>query len=78
MFIKKLQTKAFILFITAIVFVSNSPFCGCTSQSKKSEKEKQEFRKTEYKCPMNCYQQLFDKPGKCPSCKQVLEVVGKS
>jgi Cu(I)/Ag(I) efflux system membrane fusion protein len=48
----------FILFLT---------ITGCLTgdKEKKIYKERSE---NHYSCPMKCTDQIFDKPGKCPSC----------
>lgn len=32
----------------------------------------------QYKCPMKCSEEIFDKPGKCPVCGMELEKIIKS
>ncbi len=49
---------------------------NCSSKAPKTDK--QEEVKQRYKCPMKCSEQLFDKPGKCPSCGMDLEKVSPS
>ncbi|MES2590210.1 MAG: heavy metal-binding domain-containing protein [Bacteroidota bacterium] len=51
-----------ILFPLMIIFVLSMSACGS-----KTEK----FSK--YRCPMNCENKTYDKPGTCPVCKMDLE-----
>jgi nitrous oxide reductase accessory protein NosL len=70
--------KKQILSITILLLLSSAFMAGCSGNGKKAETAPAEVVKDQYKCPMKCSEQLFDKPGKCPECGMTLEKVTKS
>jgi hypothetical protein len=64
--------------ILAIGILVSLNFALTDCSSKGSGTGKQEEVKQQYKCPMKCSEQLFEKPGKCPSCGMELEKVSPS
>lgn len=52
-------------------------FAACKGDAKQPAAE-QKVVQDQYKCPMNCSDQLYDKPGNCPNCGMELEKVNPS
>jgi hypothetical protein len=50
---------------------------GCGSAEQKPPVPA-EVAKEQYRCPMKCSEEIFDKPGKCPVCEMELEKIIKS
>ncbi len=69
---KAILTLKFIIIVTTVVLTS------CDNNSHKSSAIPAETKKDQYRCPMKCSEELFDKPGKCPVCEMELEKVIKS
>jgi nitrous oxide reductase accessory protein NosL len=61
----------------AVILLCSLVLAGCSADSKKTESAPSEVVKEQYQCPM-CKDQLFDKPGKCPTCEMELVKVTKS
>ncbi len=47
---------------------------GCLAVEKEQKIQEEKVLK-QYQCPMKCTDQIFDKPGKCPSCGAELVAV---
>lgn len=60
---------AFVGFLMSCVMFSG---CQVVEKDKKTPEEKVI---KQYKCPMKCTEQVFDKPGKCPNCGMELILV---
>ena len=66
------------LILSAAFIAGSVMFISCGGEEKKSAPAPVQTVKAEYKCPMKCSEQAFDKPGKCPECGMVLEKVTNS
>lgn len=53
---------AFVGFLTNCILLT-----GCMTVEKEQKIQEEKVVK-QYKCPMKCSDQVFDKPGKCPNC----------
>ena len=69
--------KRKIVGFSAIILSCSALIMGCAGEAKKPETPAAATEKVQYQCPM-CKDQLFDKPGKCPSCEMELVKVTKS
>lgn len=56
------------------LFSATCTFTAC-SGSAKEKQEQQTISHDQYKCPMNCTDELYEKPGNCPHCGMELEKV---
>ncbi|MFL5764883.1 MAG: heavy metal-binding domain-containing protein [Bacteroidia bacterium] len=68
--------KNYFLFFSALA-LSATLLIGCGSSEKK-QNTPGAVVKEQYRCPMKCSEELFDKPGKCPVCEMELEKVSES
>ena len=60
-----------------IILFGSAMLFGCTGGTKNPETPPAAVEKEQYQCPM-CKDQIFDKPGKCPSCDMELVKITKS
>ena len=71
-----MKKPAFIFFV--LIVLASAVFSSCNGNGKKSEIPAKEIVKDQYRCPMKCTEELYDKPGKCPVCDMELEKITKS
>lgn len=60
------------VFVIGLAVAGIGLFASCSGGAKKDAAE-QKVAKEQYKCPMNCTEEVFDQPGKCPVCGMDLE-----
>lgn len=65
----KVILSSFVGFLMSCILL---PGCMAVEKEKKIPEEKVI---KQYKCPMKCTEQIFDKPGKCPNCGTELILV---
>jgi hypothetical protein len=70
--------KKTILIAGLTILVITNILTGCENNSQKSGATPAQSQKEQYRCPMKCTEEIFDKPGKCPVCEMELEKVIKS
>jgi hypothetical protein len=57
-----------VILCVLIGFLACSALLSSCSERKKEEKRPVERTVNQYKCPMECTGEIFEKPGKCPNC----------
>lgn len=70
--------KKAILIVGFFILVITTLSTGCGNNDQKPAATPAQTTKEQYRCPMKCTDELFDKPGKCPVCDMDLEKVTKS
>lgn len=68
----KKQVLILSTFVGSLVFVT-----ACSGEKKAEEKILKET-KEQYRCPMKCTEEVFNKPGNCPVCGMELEKISDS
>jgi hypothetical protein len=68
------MTRFTLVALIAIFSVSIFPSCG---NEKKQEAPAAKGEHNQYQCPMKCTEEMFDKPGTCPSCGMELKKVNE-
>lgn len=66
------------LIVRFSILIITTILVGCESNGGKSAATPEKAMKEQYRCPMKCTEELFDKRGKCPVCNMELEKVTKS
>jgi hypothetical protein len=66
-----------VLYVFVGFLVSCTTLTGCLAveQEKKMLDDK---NAKQYRCPMKCTEEIFDKPGKCPNCGMELILLTES
>lgn len=69
--------KKQVLILSAIIIGSLIFVAGCSGDKKTEEQPAQKINE-QYRCPMKCTEEKFDKPGNCPVCGMELEKISDS
>jgi hypothetical protein len=70
--------KKQVLILSALIFASVFFVPGCSGNDKKTNDKSTKEIKEQYRCPMKCTEEIFDKPGNCPVCGMELEKITNS